>query len=223
MSRRKYPRTPHLPWSPGASDDDEHLSGCPHFTGVEVVVTEKMDGENTSLYRDGTHARSLDSRGHRSRDWMKAWHGTIAHEIPEDWRLCGENLYARHSIAYEDLESYFYLFSVWTAEEGCLSWDETCEWAALLGSPVPQVFYRGLWDEKLIRSISIDPERQEGYVVRRAEGFAYGEFASSVAKWVRKGHVQTDEHWMYAEIVPNKLRANAEEEKDEDDESTDSA
>lgn len=35
----------------------------------------------------------------------------------------------------------------------------------------------------------------EGYVVRTVEGFAFDEFASHIAKWVRKGHVQTDEHW----------------------------
>jgi RNA ligase len=97
--RCKYPRTPHLPWSPGASEDDVKLDGCLKFQGREVVVTEKMDGENTSLYRNGLHARSLDSRHHPSRDWIKAWHGGIAHHIPEGWRLCGENVYARHSIA----------------------------------------------------------------------------------------------------------------------------
>ena len=46
----------------------------------------------------------------------------------------------------------------------------------------------------------------EGYVVRLAGRFAYADFARSVAKWVRSGHVQTDQHWMYAEIIPNQLQ-----------------
>ncbi len=208
MYRHKYPRTPHLPWSPGASDDDEHLAGCAHFHGREVVVTEKLDGENTSLYREGIHARSLDSRHHPSRDWVKAWHATIRHDIPDGWRLCGENLYAQHSVRYEALESYFYLFSIWDESNRCLSWDVTCEWAALLGCPVPLVLYRGLWDTKRVRAIEVDTRITEGYVVRMTDGFAYADFARSVGKWVRPQHVQTDEHWMYAPVVPNRLRSS---------------
>ena len=56
MNRIKYPRTPHLPFSPGRSDDDIGL-GKVEFTG-EVVVTEKLDGENTTLYHDYLHART---------------------------------------------------------------------------------------------------------------------------------------------------------------------
>lgn len=70
----KYPRTPHLPWSPGASVDDVRLEGLDGFEGEEVVVTEKLDGENTTLYRDGLHARSMDSAHHPSRTWVKALH-----------------------------------------------------------------------------------------------------------------------------------------------------
>jgi len=32
------------------------------------------------------------------------------------------------------------------------------------------------------------------------------EFKKSVVKWVRKGHVQTDEHWMNSAIIPNGLK-----------------
>ena len=48
----------------------------------------------------------------------------------------------------------------------------------------------------------------EGYVVRLAERFAYADFAQSVAKWVRAQHVQTTQHWMFAEVVPNQLRSD---------------
>jgi len=109
----KYPRTPHLPWSPGVSADDITQFSLLSFEGADVVVTEKMDGENTSLYRDHSHARSLDSIHHSSRDWLKQWHGTFAHNIPLGWRICGENLFARHSVRYDHLASYFYGFSIW--------------------------------------------------------------------------------------------------------------
>lgn len=204
----KYPRTPHLPWSPGGSNDDSFLDGVSHFEGREVVVTEKLDGENTTMYHDDIHARSLDGRHHPSRDWVKALHGTVAGEIPEAWRLCGENLYARHSIPYFELSSYFFLFSVWDDENRALSWDETAEWANLLKLELVPVWFRGEFDEDLLRELTLDTVRQEGYVVRVVDSFGYDDFSNAVAKWVRKGHVQTDQHWMFSEIVPNELAAD---------------
>ena len=204
----KYPRTPHLPWSPGVSEDDLRKKSIASFEGENIVITEKMDGENTTLYRDYSHARSLDSTHHPSRDWLKQWHSTIAHTIPEGWRIAGENLFARHSVAYEHLTSYFYGFSIWNDENVCLSWPETLEWFDLLGvHPVPEL-YRGPWDEKLIQAIDINSSKSEGYVVRKLGAFTYANFGQSVAKWVRKNHVQTDNHWMHAEIVPNQLTNN---------------
>jgi len=205
-SRYKYPRTPHLPWSPGADDDDVILEVVAAFAGLDVVVTEKMDGENTTMYRDHIHARSIDSRHHPSRNWVKSLHGNIAHQIPHGWRLCGENVYARHSVAYRGLESYFFLFSVWTDENECLGWDETVEWAALLGLVTPHEFYRGVWDAEIVESIELDTDVVEGFVVRTDGGFGYELFQDHIAKWVRKDHVQTDQHWMHAAIVPNLLR-----------------
>jgi len=128
------------------------------------------------------HARSLDSRHHPSRDWLKAWHATICHEIPDGWRLCGENLYAQHSLRYESLVSYFYLFSIWDESNRCLHWDDTCEWAALFGCPVPPVLYRGTWDRQRVQSIAVDTRTAEGCVVRTVEGFAWADFARSVGR-----------------------------------------
>jgi len=201
----KYPRTPHLPWSPGASGDDISVKSLSELDGCEVLVTEKMDGENTSLYQDHIHARSLDSRHHPSRDWVKQWHATMAHAIPQGWRVCGENLFAQHSIAYDNLSSFFYGFSIWNDNNECLSWDETLEWFDLLDVHSAPELYRGPWSEKLIRDLRVDTTQQEGYVVRNVNGFKFEDFGSNVAKWVRTGHVQTDTHWMHAELIPNGL------------------
>lgn len=204
----KYPRTPLLPWSPHKDDDDIRIVDCSAFAGEEVVITEKMDGENTTMYRDRCHARSIDSGHHPSRSWVKGLHSQIAYLIPEGWRLCGENLYARHSIAYDNLPSYFLLFNIWDDQNVCLSWDETEEWAKLLGLHTVPVLYRGPWNESLVRDL-FDPyvkqDRTEGIVVRVARSFTFEEFGRVVAKVVREGHVQTDEHWMHKEVVPNKL------------------
>ncbi|WP_133916735.1 RNA ligase family protein [Streptomyces sp. NBC_00582] len=203
--RTAYPRTPHLPWSPGVSADDVRAAGLAGFVGREVVVTEKLDGENTTLYADGLHARSVDSAHHPSRAWVKALQGRVGARIPAGWRVCGENLYARHSLPYDGLESYFYGFSVWDAHDRCLGWDETVRFLRGLGVPVPPVLWRGVFDERALRRLRVETGRQEGFVVRTAEGFAGVEFAGRVAKWVRSGHVTTDTHWMHTAVVENGL------------------
>lgn len=207
--RTHYPRTRHLPWSPGATADDLRVTDLSGLRGREVVVTEKLDGENTTLYADGLHARSLDSAHHPSRTWVKALQGRVGHAIPEGWRVCGENMYARHSIAYEDLESWFYGFSVWDADGRCLDWDRTVTYLRGLGVPVPRVLWRGVFDERALRALRLDPVRQEGYVVRATDAFGAEEFGQRVAKWVRAGHVRTDTHWMHAAVVENGLGAGA--------------
>lgn len=207
MTFYKYPRTPHLPFSPGVGGDDKILKDLSTLRGRDCVVTLKMDGENTSLYTNGFHARSLDGRHHPSRDWLKAYHATFAHEIPQGWRICGENLYARHSLAYDALPSYFLGFSVWNERNEALSWDDTLEFFELLGiHPVPEL-YRGPFDEAYLQQLAKrwNTERDEGFVVRLAGTIAYDAFGVSVAKWVRPGHVQTDKHWMHAALVPNRL------------------
>ncbi|WNI23040.1 RNA ligase family protein [Streptomyces sp. ITFR-16] len=205
--RTHYPRTPHLPWSPGATSDDVRLTDLAGLTGAQVVVTEKLDGENTTLYADGLHARSLDSAHHPSRTWVKALQARIGPRIPVGRRICGENMFARHSLAYEDLASHFYGFSVWDGDH-CLDWDSTVAFLRDLGIPTPPVLWRGVFDaraEKALRALRPDTGRQEGYVVRPVEGFPAAAFGRRVAKWVRPGHVTTDTHWMHADVVENGL------------------
>lgn len=208
MERYKYPRTPHLPWSPGNTHDDILLSDTSLFEGKEIVVTEKMDGENTSIYRNGVHARSTDSSHHPSRSWVKALQAKISNDIPQGWRLCGENMFAEHSIQYQNLDSYFYLFAVFNDENICQNWNDTIEWAALLDLPTPKVLFNGTWEEKAIRNLSIDEALCEGYVLRLADSFKFDAFTASTGKWVRPNHVQTDSHWLHGQMKANKLRGD---------------
>lgn len=207
MNAIKYPRTYHLPFSEGRSSDDKIIHDLAHFEGKEIVISEKMDGENTSLYTDRTHARSLDSQHNFTRDWIKKMHSVLKFEIPEGYRLCGENMAYFHSIHYTDLESFFYLFSVWNEKNVCLSYDETVMWANLLDLVMPKVFYRGLFDIKALHMVnsSIDFSTCEGFVGRLASSFHYDDFSSSMFKYVRAGHVNDGaEHWLKT-TYPNEL------------------
>ena len=202
----KYPRTFHLPWSLGITSDDKVLNDTSIFDGSEIVITEKMDGENQNLYPNYFHARSIDGRGHPSRDWVKNFHGKIKSDIPEGYRICGENLFAKHSIEYTNLKSYFYGFSMWK-EDTCLGWDETLEWFELIGIQPVNTLYRGIYDEKLVRNLqnTLDFSKQEGYVLRKVSSFKMPQFKESVAKFVRKSHVTSANHWMHDAIEQNKI------------------
>lgn len=208
MKLYKYPRTKHAVWSKGVGDDDKVHQTMEHFVGREVIVTEKMDGESFTGYSDGyAHARSLDSRHHSSRDAVKALWGKIYYKLPSGFRVCGENLYAQHSIVYDDLESYFYGFSVWDNNNVALDWDSTLEMFSELGITPVRELYRGIYNEAHIKSLWDESmrDRTEGYVIRLTDAIPYEKFGESVAKFVRSGHVQSDKHWMSQAIVPNKL------------------
>jgi hypothetical protein len=210
----KYPRSYHLPWSPGATDDDRILSEIP-WVGRDLVITEKLDGENTTLYRDYYHARSLDSGYHPSRNWVKNFHAKFAHEIPPGWRICGENMQAKHSIKYDDMPGFFFVFSIWDEQNRCLSWDQTVEWAELLEVPTVPLLadtrkledfdYNSPPPKELIKP-SFSKEI-EGYVIRVADDFDYKDFRNSLGKYVREGHVdETRHHWQRRQMVENGLR-----------------
>jgi len=214
----KYPRTPHLPWSRGATPDDIRMDDDNPFWlhGGDVVVSEKLDGESCSMYCDHIHARSMDSLNHPSREWVKRLHGEISWQIPRDMKICGENVYGKHSIGYDELTSFFYVFGIceWNEKIGeymFLSWDDTEEWTKMLGLKLVPVLYKGIpqWKDlhkKCWTRKSAFGGEQEGYVVRIADSFMESEFENCVAKFVRKNHVQTDQFWMKT-WTPNKLLA----------------
>jgi tRNA splicing ligase len=181
---------------------------------TKIIVTEKMDGENTSVDSEGMHARSLDSRDHPSRHYVK---GMIAGmQIPEGMTLLGENMYAQHSIRYTALESYFYLFGVrWdfgdSGGQTMLSWSHVVKTAERFGIPTVSVIWEGKWKDfshgLVWPRTSTAGAECEGYVVRDRAGFRVKNFRKSVAKYVRSNHIQTDKHWMHQTVVPNKLKS----------------
>ena len=213
MSLTKYPSTWHLPWSDNyKSTTDRVLKSADHFVGKRVVVTEKMDGENTTIYHTGKcHARSLDSGYHASRTDVRRVAGEVAHTIPEGWRVCGENMFAKHSLFYNDLEALFLVFSVWDDTNHCLSWDETLKFCKERGLKTVPMLMVGPWakgDEKIVFA---GWERQkEGYVIRLYDRFHFSDFDTALAKYVRKNHVQTSEHWLRQPLVKNLVKRKSE-------------
>lgn len=233
MERIKYPRTFHVPWSQSNTSDDVWWKDTSRFDGKEVVITEKVDGEATTIYPDGhVHARSLDTDHHPSRNWIKKFASEFAFQIPSKMRICGENVFAFHSIFYTDLPTYFFVYGIYDEYNMCLSWSETEEICFCLGLHTVPILYRGIWDANLVQKIwtgkgtfptyessvelstqeqrefpkDFTPCNAEGYVVRLAEKFHYDEFANCTAKFVRENHVKSDAHWMKRKVFPNLLK-----------------
>jgi len=209
----KYPRTLHLPWS-NYTKEDVVLKDINCFKEKTLIVTEKMDGENTSFTKDKFWPRSLDSTNHPSRNYVKGIWGNIRHLIPQNMIICGENMFAKHSIYYDNLESYFLVFNIWVGNV-CLSWADTLYWCKQLNLktvPVWKIFKRPsnimllllnkTWHDGIHETK--DWNKHEGYVVRNIDSFLREDFSTNVAKYVRKNHVQSEIHWT-KDWTPNKL------------------
>jgi hypothetical protein len=222
MDSPKYNRTFHLPWSKGATNDDKIATDLSRLIGVPIVITEKVDGSNTSLELTGCFARTHSGPpSHASFDGLKALHAAIKHHIGGCEQLFGEWCYAKHSIEYSELPGYFLLFGVRYLNpydrdfDDWASWEEVKMWAQEIEVPTVPVLWEGrVHSEKELRelteSLMIQPSAcggiREGVVVRVSELFDDKDFSTCVMKCVRANHVQTSEHWKDQEIIKNKLK-----------------
>ncbi|MBD2700274.1 RNA ligase family protein [Spirosoma sp. BT702] len=215
MISRKYGRTYHYPFSPGTTSDDR----INHYVDDDIsriqtlVHTEKLDGENNCLNRYGVFARShaAPTDSPWTRHLRDRW-AILKYDLG-DLEVFGENLYAVHSIVYPNIDAYFYVFAIREIDQW-LSWEETQFYAQLLDFPTvpvlalqsqpfnvnaletdvrqwasePGVF--GSYD-----ALTGEPCTREGVVSRNADSFSLDAHRHNVFKYVRKGHVKTDEHW----------------------------
>lgn len=200
----KYPRTYHLPYSPGSTNDDRISDNVSSLIGNDIVITEKLDGSNTSITKDGVYGRSHVDFTRNPWD-IKSWDiwNIINTDLDSDIFLFGEGMYGIHSIEYTNLKSYFYMFGV-RDNNIWISWDSVEEYSYLLDIPVVPVLFRGFINsekelqqivEDLVKQPSALGGKREGIVIRNAGMFHNDDFSENVMKWVRKGHVQTTSHW----------------------------
>ena len=202
MQSRKYNRTYHFPFSPGTTSDDRIISDWQGILQHEIVITEKLDGENNCLKSNGVYARShgAPTRNPWARNAWEIWE-MVKDELG-DLEVFGENLYGLHSIEYTNLHHYFYVFAVRDGDT-FLWWHEVVFYAGLLDLPTVPVYERGHFSEKEIEELilkGVDEGSQiggecEGFVCRNAAAFDTEDFKYNVIKYVRANHVKTDEHW----------------------------
>lgn len=221
MSSPKYNRTFHVPWSPGGTSDDKISKDISTLLNVPLVITEKVDGSNTSLEREGCFARThAGPPTHESFDGLKALHSQVRYLIEPNDQIFGEWCYALHSIPYDKLPGYFLAFGMRTFanESGTWqSWEFVEEWAKEIGVATVPVLWSGIVKkeselQELTEELAEQPSAlgniREGVVIRIADTFQDADFSKFVMKWVRPNHVQTSDHWRSQDIVKNKLAKN---------------
>lgn len=208
----KYPRTYHLPYSSGATKDDKKLQAgwFDNYRGKEIVISEKLDGENTCFNRQDVYARShgAPTRSPWSRNLWDPSDGLywkIKSMIGDYEFIFGENLYGEHSIHYDKLPSYWFMFAGYDKEVDIwYSWDDVKLMASCLEVPhVPELWTGVIETEsqlkELVEKFVNEPElygpQREDVVIRLRDQFSGNDFSKYVCKWVRQNHVQTSEHW----------------------------
>lgn len=207
----KYFRTPHLPWSQSVTRDDRTLHDLSGLIGVEVVITEKLDGSNICLTNTDVFARSHSGTPiHPSFDALKAFHARQKHQIEGGVSIFGEWCYAVHSIQYDAINELVpHIFGVRDDATGFwLDWEFVELFAQTIEAPTVPVLFKGvLEDEAQLRAVTealataastVGHTMREGIVIRVADMFSFkGNTPKQVAKWVRANHVQPNvEHWM---------------------------
>ena len=201
----KYNRTYHLPFSPGATSDDKISKNVDSLLGVDIVINEKLDGENTGMADEGVYARShaAFTTSPWSREVRQLHDIKVRGNLGENVFLFGENMEGIHSIEYTNLESYFYIFGV-RDNNIWIPWQSVEEYSYLLDIPTVPVLFKGKVNtekelKELVENLVSKPSKLggeiEGVVVRNAGMFHNDDFKDNVMKWVRKDHVTTDEHW----------------------------
>lgn len=200
----KYPRTYHIPSSEGTTSDDKISNNIDSLLNVNIVITEKLDGSNTSITKNGVYGRShvdFSSNPWDKKSW-EIWK-KIKDDLDDNTYIFGEGMYGIHSIEYSNLKSYFYIFGI-KERDLWLSWDETEDYSYLLDIPTVPILFKGvLHDEKEMNSLINKLTNQksklggelEGIVIRNSDSFFNIDFKYNVMKWVRKNHVKTDIHW----------------------------
>jgi len=201
----KYARTYHLPWSPGSTNDDRISDNVNSLLDIEIVITEKLDGENCGMTNDGVYARShaTFTTSDWSREVRQLHQLKVKGQLDDGVFIFGENMEGIHSIEYTNLTSYFYIFGV-RDNNIWIPWENVEEYSYLLDIPTTPVLFKGVVNsekelkeivENLVKTPSKIGGTIEGVVVRNAGMFHNNDFSENFMKWVRKGHVQTDEHW----------------------------
>lgn len=180
-----YPRTPHL-WPPDSGQARFVLAPAEaeRWLREPVVVEEKLDGANVSLWWDeGVQVASrggpgsIDRAGQlgRLRAWAAARTEPLQELLADGWCAYGEWLWLRHTVTYEFLPDWLVVLDLWHADVGFAPRSDRDRRCRQLQLAVPPVLFEGtLVTSEAVKGL-LGPSRfgsglAEGIVLRDADG-----------------------------------------------------
>ena len=87
------------------------------------------------------YARTISSEAtHGSFGPIKQLAAEISYTVPHNIQLFGENMFGVHSIEYDGLTSFFYLFAALENGSDWLAWDHVTELANEIGVPTVPIY-----------------------------------------------------------------------------------
>lgn len=218
----KFPRTPHL-WGSGSTRDDRVLSLAETraFLAEPLIVEEKVDGSNLGVgFDESTGALSVQNRGHvlgrgEHAQYSPLWpflaerHDALFEALGTARILFGEWCYARHSVAYDRLPSYFLAFDLYDKSTGTFAARAALEQLAHRAgiATVPVLDYSARLADTAAVAAMVGPSRvgssrAEGVYLRRETNGRL----SARAKYVRPDFTAgISEHWASRPVTPNRL------------------
>lgn len=187
MDPPSYPRIPYL-WPSGSASSDDRLVPSERrgewFT-QEVVVEEKLDGANVSVWwgEDVPLVASRGGSGAMDRaGQLGPLRGRIFAAVEQfrDLLVDGRVLYAEwlwltHSVHYERLPDPLVGLDVWQPTTGFAPEEDRDTYCAAAGLPVPPTLFRGVLGTEstligLLGPSAFGAKQMEGAVLRRADG-----------------------------------------------------
>ncbi len=203
----KYPRTPHLEYSPGKHRDDRQWETSDHLIGKPLTITEKLDGSGVCLTTQNLYARSRnDGPTHPSFAALWPIWASIRSQIEPNISLFGEWCYAVHAVTYPKIGAgpWLYLFGArneqtqtWASFQQIQTYAQTLQLPTV---PIDTQFTPETHEElkttilETSKKPSLFGPEREGLVIRVTGTYPNNEFDQNIAKWVREGHV-AGEHW----------------------------
>jgi RNA ligase len=181
-----YPRMPYLVGDASADTDQVLPAGSvATFLDEDVVVEEKLDGANVTLWIDddestvqvaGRAGPGAMDRGAQLGP-LRAWAAHHADQVRAlldgGWALYAEWLWRTHGVYYDDLPDYLVGIDLWHPDEGFADLGDRDRRLEAAGLARPPALYLGaLKSLQALEALLPDPSRwssrpAEGLVVRR--------------------------------------------------------
>ena len=206
----RFPRTFNVYSGRDEHDYRDDLLMTPEATSTlfqyEIIVQEKIDGANLGLFLDDDgytiHAvkrnteinlQHPEKQFRRLGDWINMNYGDIRDILESGKVIFGEWLYARHSVVYDRLPSYFLCFDIYNLAEQKFYAQHEVE-RILQGTAIRHnpVVFRGTVEsieelEDMIGPSQFGPGQMEGVYIRIDDE----QFNESRCKLVHRDFIQT--------------------------------